>query len=76
MKPSVTLKRTPGAKAAHSLVAPSHPAPGAPGSNLADDVAIAAYYKAQARGFMPGGETADWLAAEAELSHSAGHPAP
>lgn len=29
-------------------------------------VAISAYYKAQARGFEPGYELADWLAAEAE----------
>jgi Protein of unknown function (DUF2934) len=29
-------------------------------------VAIAAYYKAQARGFVPGYELEDWLAAEAE----------
>jgi Protein of unknown function (DUF2934) len=29
-------------------------------------VAVAAYYKAQARGFVPGNELEDWLAAEAE----------
>lgn len=29
-------------------------------------IAVSAYYKAQARGFEPGYELADWLAAEAE----------
>lgn len=30
-------------------------------------VAIAAYFKAEARGFEPGHEMEDWLAAEAEV---------
>ena len=30
-------------------------------------IAIAAYYKAEHRGFVPGGEMEDWLAAEAEI---------
>ncbi len=30
-------------------------------------VAICAYYKAEARGFEPGHEIEDWLAAEAEV---------
>jgi hypothetical protein len=34
---------------------------------LADHIAAAAYFKAQARGFEPGRETQDWLDAEAEL---------
>ncbi|HBZ30791.1 MAG TPA: hypothetical protein DEO56_09395 [Nitrosomonas nitrosa] len=29
-------------------------------------IAVSAYYKAQARGFQPGHELDDWLAAEAE----------
>ena len=33
-------------------------------------IATAAYYKAQARGFEPGYELEDWLAAEAELDGS------
>ena len=39
-----------------------------PASNLktAEQIAIAAYLKAQARGFEPGHELEDWLAAEAE----------
>lgn len=38
----------------------------APGQNLADQIAITAYLKAEARGFEPGHELEDWLAAEAE----------
>jgi len=30
-------------------------------------IAEAAYYRAERRGFAPGGETEDWLAAEAEI---------
>jgi len=30
-------------------------------------IAEAAYYRAESRGFEPGGETQDWLAAEAEV---------
>jgi len=30
-------------------------------------IAEAAYYRAQSRGFEPGRETEDWLAAEAEV---------
>jgi Protein of unknown function (DUF2934) len=30
-------------------------------------IAEAAYYRAERRGFAPGGEIEDWLAAEAEL---------
>ncbi len=35
-----------------------------------DHVAVSAYYKAQARGFEPGDELADWLAAEAEIDNN------
>lgn len=30
-------------------------------------IAIAAYYKAEARGYVPGHEVQDWLEAEAEI---------
>ena len=30
-------------------------------------IAEAAYYRAESRGFEPGGETQDWLSAEAEI---------
>lgn len=32
-----------------------------------EHIAVAAYYKAQARGFAPGQEIEDWLEAEQEL---------
>lgn len=35
--------------------------------DLAERIAVAAYFKAQARGFAPGGELDDWLQAEAEF---------
>ncbi len=31
-------------------------------------IALAAYYRAQSRGFAPGHEEADWLAAEAQIA--------
>lgn len=43
----------------------------ADGEDRQDHVATAAYYKAEARGFMPGLEVDDWLEAEAELNKSA-----
>lgn len=36
-------------------------------SGTADQIAIAAYFKAEARGFEPGYELEDWLAAEREV---------
>ena len=36
-------------------------------SHAAEQVAIAAYFKAEARGFEPGHELEDWLAAESEV---------
>lgn len=33
-----------------------------------EQIAVAAYYKAMARGFTPGQEMEDWLAAESELT--------
>lgn len=38
----------------------------APEQNSAEQIAFAAYLKAEARGFEPGHELEDWLAAEAE----------
>ncbi len=36
--------------------------------NRDSHIAVSAYYKAQARGFKPGNELTDWLAAEAEVT--------
>ena len=41
--------------------------PSASNIKIAEQIAIAAYLKAQARGFEPGHELEDWLAAEAEM---------
>jgi hypothetical protein len=38
-------------------------------------VAEAAYFRAERRGFLPGAEIEDWLAAEAEVASSIGRPA-
>lgn len=37
-------------------------------------IAEAAYYRAQRRGFAPGAELQDWLAAEAEIDHALAEP--
>lgn len=41
-------------------------------ANTMEHIAVAAYYKAQARGFTPGGELDDWLQAESEFGHQTG----
>jgi Protein of unknown function (DUF2934) len=38
-------------------------------------IAIAAYYRAERRGFLPGHEQEDWLAAEREIDGVADEPA-
>lgn len=47
-------RRTPGAEAPSA-------------EELRRRIEIAAYYRAEARGFAPGGELEDWLAAEREI---------
>jgi len=37
-------------------------------------VALAAYYRAERRGFAPGGEVEDWLEAEREVAAFTGTP--
>ncbi|MFN3565146.1 MAG: DUF2934 domain-containing protein [Burkholderiaceae bacterium] len=37
-------------------------------------IARAAYYRAERRGFAPGGELQDWLEAEAEIDRALGEP--
>jgi hypothetical protein len=37
-------------------------------------IAEAAYYRAERRGFAPGAELQDWLAAEAEIDHALAEP--
>ena len=38
------------------------------GLDRSADIALSAYYKAEARGYEPGHELQDWLEAEAELT--------
>jgi hypothetical protein len=46
----------------------SAPAPAVPSdAELRDLIAREAYYRAERRGFAPGGETEDWLEAEADV---------
>jgi hypothetical protein len=55
-------------KAAISPAATStHDLASSPAEIPAEQVAIAAYFKAEARGFEPGYELEDWLAAEREV---------
>lgn len=39
-------------------------------------IAVAAYFRAEQRGFAPGNEMSDWLDAEADLEHMLGSRAP
>lgn len=65
-------------KASQTLPAQSNRTPAATG-NIAtrapreSRIAIAAYYRAQARGFAPGFEVEDWLAAEMEIDSASGN---
>lgn len=61
-------KRKVGIKAAPSVVMDDEPLPGAP--DRLEYIATSAYYRAEARGFMPGEELDDWLAAEAEYDEN------
>ena len=65
MKPTTTKARING-KPAPSVIMASDPAAGA--ESRLEWIAQAAYYKAEARGFVPGQEMEDWLEAEAEFA--------
>ena len=64
------MKKSRDASTAEKLNTPS---PGdasqidASGKDRLEIISAAAYYKAQARGFIPGQELQDWLEAEAEV---------
>jgi hypothetical protein len=51
----------------HSLFGTVPPAPAALTDDLSQAISEAAYYHAQARGFEPGHELEDWVAAEQEV---------
>jgi hypothetical protein len=46
------------------------------GPERVEHIAVAAYYRAERRGFAPGGEVEDWLAAEADLAAAGTPPRP
>ncbi|MDZ4252143.1 MAG: DUF2934 domain-containing protein [Sulfuritalea sp.] len=48
--------------------------PGVDESRLQEMIAVAAYYRAEQRGFAPGNELVDWIQAEAEFQTSARSP--
>lgn len=55
-------------KAAISTAAPTMQQQSQPPSEgISEQIAIAAYFKAEARGFEPGHKLEDWLAAESEV---------
>jgi hypothetical protein len=54
-----------------STMADASVAPPDSESPLAEEIAVAAYYRAEQRGFAPGGELDDWLQAEAAHGVSA-----
>lgn len=62
---SATTKRKSGTKAVPTTIIDSNPLPGA--DERLGHIATAAYYKAEARSFVPGQELDDWLEAEAEF---------
>ncbi len=60
-KPATRSKPSSGARPAGSARASSNPAVSH------NDIALAAYFRAQDRGFTPGAEMDDWLQAEQEI---------
>ena len=61
-----TPRKTPAAASARSKVAAKPAGFVGPGERNAL-IAKAAYFRAESRGFAPGHETEDWLAAESEV---------
>lgn len=53
----------------HAVSSPSRDQPEYTPAMHREMVAVAAYYRAEHRGFAPGDPTADWLEAEAEIAH-------
>ena len=60
----LSTKEKTGSKVAGDITPP-------PSVDLKQQIEMHAYYKAEARGFAPGGDFDDWLAAEAEINSSA-----
>ena len=69
MKSTATKLKISG-KSAPSVILQSEPT--ADAVDRLNSIAIAAYYKAEARGFLPGQDLDDWLEAEAEIDEKEG----
>lgn len=68
-----TVKRhLPGATAARTETTSERAAPSLEQRRAM--IAQAAYFRAEQRGFAPGGELEDWLAAEAQIERALGEP--
>ena len=64
------MKSTASNHKARGSIAPAdllENAPAPEGVERLEQISMAAYFKAEARGFSPGGELDDWLRAEEEL---------
>ena len=68
-KPAVTKRATtkPGKQPARSVPKGKPQTVSTVGARH-EDIATAAYYRAQSRGFSPGGELIDWLEAERQIN--------
>ena len=67
---TVKTKTSPAAKTSiKTKPGKKHP-PQVKNSMQQQDIAVAAYYRAQARNFAPGNELKDWLEAEGEIHAS------
>lgn len=74
MVPALNTRKSPK-ETSHSSAAETATAPPAGAAGREERwqmIATAAYYRAQQRGFAPGGELDDWLAAEAEIAQALG----
>ena len=67
---STATKRTTKSNTEAGVILGNAPSPNSAGRF--DAIASAAYFIAQARGFVPGRELDDWLAAEAQLDRQEG----
>jgi Protein of unknown function (DUF2934) len=77
-KPTQRARRRPGAMVGNGAIAQAQRDPGVAQMASAEaeactadrqvEVALAAYFVAEKRGFEPGHELADWLAAEAQIA--------
>ncbi|MGG7055301.1 DUF2934 domain-containing protein [Nitrosomonas sp. ANs5] len=63
-----TVSQTKGSKLSVAGKTPRSRSKASPPAELEARIAVSAYYKAEARGFTPGQELDDWLAAEKETN--------